>query len=52
MEYFLFTLPNCEDCEALKKYIAGIDLDVHEYDLVQKESKLKIRDFLKSPQTG
>lgn len=47
MEYLLFTLPNCEDCEALKKYIAGIDLDVREYDLVQKESKLRIRDFLK-----
>jgi glutaredoxin len=47
MEYFLFTYPNCQKCEALKKMLSGTDLEGSEYDLTQKESKLKIRDFLK-----
>ncbi|MBU4495927.1 MAG: hypothetical protein KJ874_11595 [Acidobacteria bacterium] len=47
MEYLLFSLPNCGACEVLKKHIAGINLDVQEFSLVQKESKKKIREFLK-----
>ncbi|MFH1945138.1 MAG: hypothetical protein ABIJ35_04340 [Acidobacteriota bacterium] len=47
MEYLLFSLPNCGACEILKKHIAGINLDVREFSLVQKESKKKIREFLK-----
>ncbi|MCJ7682283.1 MAG: thioredoxin family protein [Candidatus Aminicenantes bacterium] len=47
MDYLLFTLPNCGDCAVLKKHIAGIDLNVQEFSLVQKESKIKIREFLK-----
>ena len=46
MEYFLFTYPNCEKCEAIKKVLAEIDLEGDEYNLSQKESKLKIREFL------
>lgn len=46
MEYFLFTYPNCEKCEAIKKVLAETDLEGAEYNLSQKESKLKIREFL------
>lgn len=46
MEYFLFTYPNCSKCEGLKKYLKGTALEWEEYNLVQKESKLKIREFL------
>lgn len=46
MEYLLFTYPNCSNCEKLKNYLTDIPLDWQEYNLVQKESKMKIRDFL------
>jgi glutaredoxin len=46
MEYFLFTYPNCEKCEAIKKNLVETDLEGDEYNLSQKESKLKIREFL------
>lgn len=46
MEYLLFTYPNCEKCEAVKKVLAGTDLQGAEYNLSQKESKMKIREFL------
>lgn len=46
MDYLLFTYPNCEDCAELKKFLAETGLEAREYSLVQKESKLKIRDFL------
>jgi len=46
MEYSLFTYPNCEKCEAIKKVLAETDLEGDEYNLSQKESKLKIREFL------
>jgi len=46
VEYLLFTYPNCQKCEALKKMLSGTNLDGSEYNLSQKESKLKIRDFL------
>ncbi len=45
-DYLLFTYPNCKDCAELKKYLAETGLEAREYSLVQKESKLKIRDFL------
>jgi glutaredoxin len=47
MDYLLFTYPNCKDCADLKKYLAETGLEAQEYSLVQKESKLKIRDFLR-----
>ncbi len=46
MEYLLFTYPNCEKCEALKKSLAETELEGTEFNLSQKESKLKIREFL------
>ena len=46
MEYFLFTYPNCEKCEAIKKVLVETDLEGAEYNLSHKESKLKIREFL------
>lgn len=46
MEYFLFTYPNCQECTAIKKALAETDMEGDEYNLTQKESKLKIREFL------
>jgi len=47
MEYLLFTYPNCTQCEALKKHLREEGVEAEEFSLVAKESKLKIRDFLK-----
>ncbi len=46
MEYLLFTFPNCEKCEELKKYLKEANLEVQENNLVLKESKMRIREFL------
>jgi glutaredoxin len=46
MDYLLFTYPNCTNCEKIKNYLSDTPLDWQEYNLVQKESKMKIRDFL------
>jgi len=46
MNYLLFSYPNCPKCEELKKCLSETDLRGQEYNLVLKESKLKIRDFL------
>ena len=46
MDYFLFTYPNCEKCEAIKKALDETGLEGAEYNLSRKESKLKIREFL------
>lgn len=46
MNYLLFSYPNCPKCEELKKCLSETDLGGQEYNLVLKESKLKIRDFL------
>ena len=46
MDYFLFTYPNCEKCQAIKNALAETDFEGDEYNLSQKESKLKIREFL------
>lgn len=47
MECFLFSYPNCEECNKLKKYLTENKLEYQEFDLTRKESKLKIRDYLK-----
>ena len=47
MEYLLFSYPNCEACNKLKKSLTDNKLDFQELDLTRKESKLKIRDYLK-----
>jgi len=46
MEYLLFTYPNCQKCEDLKKALSENNLQATEFNLVQKQSKMKIRDFL------
>lgn len=46
MEYLLFTYPNCSKCEALKEYLKETPIGSHEYSLILKESKIKIREFL------
>jgi glutaredoxin len=46
VEYFLFSYPNCSKCEEIKKYLGEADLEGKECNLVLKESKLKIREFL------
>jgi arsenate reductase-like glutaredoxin family protein len=46
MESLLFTFPNCTKCEELKKYLKEANLEVQENNLVLKESKMRIREFL------
>ena len=46
MEYLFFTYPNCQKCDALKAHLQTTDLQGREFNLTQKESKLKIRDYL------
>lgn len=46
MQYILFTYPNCTQCEALKAYLSEHGYKAQEYNLTQKESKMKIREFL------
>jgi glutaredoxin len=46
MEYFLFSYPNCTDCQEIKSRLEKTDFRVQEYSLILKESKLKIREFL------
>lgn len=46
MESLLFTFPNCTKCEELKKYLNEANLEVQENNLVLKESKMRIREFL------
>jgi glutaredoxin len=46
MDYFLFTYPSCLKCEKIKTYLKEISLPFKEHNLVERESKLKIREFL------
>jgi hypothetical protein len=46
MEYFLFSYPNCADCQEIKSHLERTNLGGKEYSLILKESKLKIREFL------
>ena len=47
MEYLLFSYPNCLQCEAVKSLLNQKDIAVNEFDLANRESKIKIREFLK-----
>ena len=47
MPYLLFTYPNCPKCDALKQQLKTSGLEGDEFNLTRKESKLKIRDYLK-----
>jgi glutaredoxin len=46
MDYLLFTYPNCDRCAAFKDFLKNIPLQGQELNLVQKESKLRVREFL------
>jgi hypothetical protein len=51
MDYLLFTYPNCDKCDAMKIYlkaaeVEGTPLRGEELSLVQKEGKLRVREFL------
>ncbi len=46
MDFLLFTYPNCQKCEALKKALQEEGINYQELALSRKESKLKIREFL------
>lgn len=46
MNYLLFTYPNCSKCDEFKSYLKETSLKGQEYNLVQKENKLRVRDFL------
>lgn len=46
MDYFLFTYPNCPSCQELKEFLDKTELEIEEYNLIAKESKMKIREFL------
>ena len=52
MEYHFFTYPNCQKCDALKESLQISDLQGQEYNLTQKESKFKIRDYLQVLKSG
>ncbi len=46
MDYVLFTYPDCQKCAELKTYLKQTSLTGQEMSLVQKEGKMRIRDFL------
>jgi glutaredoxin len=46
MDYLLFTYPNCNKCEMLKKRLAGTETAYAEYNLTQVPGKAKIREFI------
>lgn len=46
MDYLIFTYPNCDKCEGFKAYLKRTALSGVEYNLTQRESKLKVREYL------
>ncbi len=46
MDYLLFTYPNCEKCSAFKAYLKETGLEGQELSLVDKQSKMKLREYL------
>jgi len=46
MRYCLFFYPNCSKCDELKEHLEKTDLQGEEFNLVLKEGKQKIREFL------
>ena len=47
MDYLLFTYPNCEKCDKLKKLLGEQDVSYQEYSLVEPQGRTRIRDFVK-----
>jgi glutaredoxin len=46
MDYLLFTYPNCNKCDALKKRLTEAGTAFAEYSLTQQPGKSKIREFI------
>lgn len=46
MDYVLFTYPDCPKCAELKTYLRQTPLAGEEMSLVQKEGKMRIREYL------
>lgn len=46
MEYLLFTYPNCDKCVFFKESLKEFPIKVGEIDLVKKEGKARLREFL------
>jgi glutaredoxin len=46
MDFLLFSYPNCNKCEALKKKLAETGTPYTEYGLTQPQGKAKIREFI------
>ncbi len=47
MDYLLFTYPNCEKCDKLKKLLSKKEVPYQEYSLVLPQGRTRIRDFIK-----
>lgn len=47
MEFLIFSYPNCPNCASLKNELEKAGLNGQEYNLISRESKIKIRDYLK-----
>lgn len=48
MNCLLFTLPNCSQCESLKKSLKENELTGEEFSLVKPEGKKKLREYIKN----
>ncbi len=46
MDYVLFTYPDCSKCQDLKTFLKQTPLTGEEMSLVQKEGKMRIREYL------
>jgi glutaredoxin len=46
MDYLLFTYPNCDKCDAFKAYLKRMPLQGQELSLVQKDGKVRVREYL------
>ena len=46
MEFVFFTYPDCGKCEEMKRFLKGTTLTGREFDLTQKEGRLRVREFL------
>ena len=46
MDFLLFSYPNCNKCEALKKKLAETGTPYQEYGLTSPPGKAKIREFI------
>jgi arsenate reductase-like glutaredoxin family protein len=46
MDYLIFTYPNCQKCEDVKAVLDQASIRAEIYNLVDKQSRLRIKEFL------